>query len=151
MERCLSTKLGLRNNISVSRCSLFPTTGVGTPSGTLKSRSVWLLMICPVRTVVVSNTTTPRNNSKQLRPTIQLLILVISPKNNIHVSNRGVSVKVVSWHVKQVLRQGKCSSTYTQSQCYMGVGGKHHSLAALPPRKLRGNRPSTHCTGSWTA
>lgn len=135
-------------------CSLFPTTGVSTPSGTLESRSVWLLIICPVSNVVVSNTTIPRNNSKLLHHTIQLLILVISPRNNIHVSYRGVKVKVVSWHVKQALRQGKCSSVHTQPQCYMWVGGQRHSLAALPPAPdavLRRNRPSTHCTGSWTA
>jgi hypothetical protein len=27
----------------------------------------------------------------------------------------------------------------------MGVGGQHHSLAALP----LGKRPGTHCTGGW--
>jgi len=96
-------------------------------------KPVWLLIICPVSTVVVSNTTIPRNNSKQLRPTIQLLILVISHRKNIHVSNRGVKVKVISWHVKQALRQGKCNSIHTQPQWYMGLGGQCHSLAALPP------------------
>jgi hypothetical protein len=37
------------------------------------------------------------------------------------------------------------SSTLTQTWRWKGMGGQHHSPAALPPEK----RTGPHCTGHW--
>ena len=75
---------------------------------------------------------------------VRIIILMQNPHNICMFRIKKVKVHPITGH-EGPEREYRYSSTLSLILEPDGVGGQHHTLVALPPRK----RPGTHCIGGW--